>query len=81
MAMMASQSATIRVTRQTRDLLADQARERGVSLSAMLGKIALEAERESVFRAEKEASRVDVSEPMVEAEEREWETALGDGIN
>lgn len=78
---MANQTATIRVTRQTRDLLAEQARERGVSLSAMLGKLAVEAERDSVFRSEREASRIDVSEPRVEAEEREWKTALDDGID
>ncbi len=77
---MANQTATIRVTRQTRDRLAEQARERGVSLSAMLAELALEAERESVFRAEREASRVDIGEPGVEAEEREWQTALGDGL-
>lgn len=80
MAIMANQTATIRVTRHTRDRLAEQARERGVSLSAMLSELALEAERESVFRAEREASRVDISEPGVQAEEREWETALGDGL-
>lgn len=81
MAIIANETATIRVTRQTRDLLAEQARERGVSLSAMLGKLALEAERESVFRSEREATRLDVGEPRVEAEEGEWETALGDGID
>lgn len=80
MAIMATETATIRVTRQTRDLLAGQARERGVSLSAMLAELALQAEREAVFRSEREASRADAGEPAVRAEERQWEAALGDGI-
>ena len=85
---MAAKTATIRVTRQTRDLLADQAREgglslreRGLSLSAMLAEQALEAEREAAFRAEREASRADRGNPHVAAEERDWGAALGDGID
>ena len=78
---MAAETATIRVTRQTRDLLADQARERGLSLSAMLTEQALEAEREGAFRAEREASRADRGNPHVATEEREWGAALGDGID
>ncbi len=81
MAIMVTETATIRVTRQTRDRLAEQARERGVSLSAMLAELALNAEREAVFRSEREASSADADEPRVRAEEREWETALGDGID
>jgi antitoxin MazE7 len=78
---MAADTATIRVTRETRDLLAEQARQRGVSLSAMLAELALDAEREEVFRSEREAARADADEPGVRAEEREWEAALGDGID
>lgn len=44
---MAVDSATIRVTRETRDLLADQARERGMSLSAMLTELARDVAREA----------------------------------
>lgn len=80
MATMATETATIRVTRATRDLLSKRARERGVSLSAMLTELALEGEREAIFRSEREAARADAGEPVVRAEEREWETALGDGI-
>ena len=80
MAIMATETATIRVTRETRDLLAAEARQRGVSLSAMLAELALAAEREAAFHSEREASRADAGEPGVGAEEREWETALGDGI-
>ena len=81
MAIMPTETATIRVTRQTRDLLAEQARERGVSLSAMLAELAQEAARKAVFRAEHEAARADHGDPAVSAEEDEWERALGDGID
>lgn len=80
MATVATETATIRVTRQTRDLLAAQARERGLSLSAMLTEQALEAEREAAFRTERDASRADRGNAHVAAEEREWGAALGDGI-
>ncbi|MDQ3630071.1 MAG: antitoxin [Actinomycetota bacterium] len=78
---MATQTATIRVTRETRDRLAAQARERGVSLASMLAELAHAAEREAVFQAEREAAWADGGNPDVMAEEREWETALGDGID
>ncbi len=81
MATVAAETATIRVTRQTRDLLAGQARERGLSLSAMLSELALEAERKAAFRAEREASRADRGNAHVAAEEREWQATLGDGVD
>lgn len=77
---MATETATIRVTRNTRDLLAEQARERGVSLSAMLSQLAREAERAAILRSERGASRADAASSRVRAEERDWETTLGDGI-
>ena len=80
MATMATKTATIRVSRETRDLLAAQARERGVSLSSMLAELARKIDRDAIFRSEREASRRDAVEPSVRAEEREWETTLGDGI-
>lgn len=78
---MATETATIRVARETRDLLARQARESGVSLSTMLAELARSAERETVFRAERDASRADFGDPAVSAEERDWERALGDGVS
>lgn len=42
-------TATIRVTRRTRDLLSEQARERGVSLASLLGEIARELEAEAIW--------------------------------
>jgi hypothetical protein len=77
---MATETATIRVTRETRDLLAEQASERGVSLSAMLSDLARDVARKAVFRGEREATRADADSERVKSEDREWEATLGDGI-
>jgi hypothetical protein len=77
---MAADTATIRVTRETRDLLASQARERGMSLSAMLEELAHDAAREAMFHSEREASRADSSNREARDEEKDWESALSDGI-
>lgn len=78
---MAAATATIRVTRETRDLLARQARERGVSVSALLSEMARDAARERAFRSEREATRSDSESSDVRAEERDWGAAVGDGID
>jgi hypothetical protein len=77
---MSAETATIRVKRKTRDLLARQAKERGVSLAGMLSDLAQDLAREGALRSEREASRADAT-AAVKAEEREWETALGDGVD
>lgn len=77
----ASQTSTIRVTRATRDLLAAQARERGVSLAALLAEIADDRRREAVWRSEREASRIDSQNPDAQGEVREWEATLEDGLD
>jgi post-segregation antitoxin (ccd killing protein) len=77
---MASETATIRVPRDTRDRLAARARERGVSLSALLTEFAERAERADAYRSEREATRADAANPAALAEERLWEATLGDGI-
>jgi len=77
---MAADTATIRVTRETRDLLAEQAHERGMSLSAMLTVLARDVARDAVFRSEREATRADASNTDVVEEERDWEAAGGDGV-
>jgi hypothetical protein len=77
---MAMETATIRVTRETRDLLAEQAHERGISLSAMLTDLAYRIKREAIFRAEREAVRRDAMTTEVRAEERDWEAILADGV-
>jgi hypothetical protein len=74
---MAAETATIRVTRETRDLLARQASERGLSLSAMLTDLA----REAIFRAERDATRADAGVTAAKAEDREWEATLSDGVD
>lgn len=80
MAIMAD-TATIRVPQEIRDLLAEQARELGMSLSSMLAEVARKAQREAIFRAERDASRRDAATASVQAEEGEWEAALADGID
>jgi hypothetical protein len=77
---MATETATIRVTRETRDLLAQQASERGVSLSAMLSDLARDVTRKAAFLAERDATRADFDSAAVKAEDREWEGTLGDGV-
>lgn len=73
-------TATIRVSRETRDRLAERARERGVSLSSLLTEFARRVERADALRSEREATRTDAGDRSVGAEEREWEAALGDGL-
>jgi hypothetical protein len=75
-----SATATIRVPRETRDLLAAYAQERGLSLSALLSEFARRAERVDAFHSEREATRADASGGEATAEEREWEAVLGDGL-
>ena len=78
---MATETSTIRVARTTRDLLAAQAQERGVSVAALLAEIAYERWRETALRSEREASRIDAENPAAQAELREWEATLPDGID
>jgi uncharacterized protein (DUF1778 family) len=77
---MAAETATIRVTRETRDLLAEQASERGTSISALLADVARGMLRDAIFHAEREASRVDALNPAVRDEERAWDSAVADGL-
>jgi hypothetical protein len=78
---MGTETATIRVPRATRDLLAQRARERGMSLSALLTELAHGVTREAAFAAEREAARADASNPQATREQGEWEGTLGDGID
>jgi post-segregation antitoxin (ccd killing protein) len=56
---MPSDTATIRVPRDTRDRLAQRARERGVSVSSLLTEFASRAERADALRSEREATRAE----------------------
>ncbi len=78
---MATETSTIRVTRATRDLLAEQARQRGVSVSALLSEIAEGRRRDAIWRSEYQANRIDEQNPDTHAELREWEGTLEDGLD
>jgi predicted DNA-binding ribbon-helix-helix protein len=78
---MAVDTATIRVARGTRDLLAEQARERGMSLAALLAEIARERARETIFESERQAIRADAENPAALDEMYLWEATLADGID
>jgi post-segregation antitoxin (ccd killing protein) len=78
---MPSDTATIRVPRQTRDRLAAQARDRGISLSALLTELAERAERADAYRSEREATLAEIDDPVAMAEYRLWEGTLEDGID
>jgi hypothetical protein len=80
-ATVAVDTATIRVARDTRDLLAEQARERGISLAALLAEIARERELEAIYESERQAIRADAQNPAVLEEMRLWESTLEDGID
>jgi hypothetical protein len=77
---MPTPTTTIRVPVQTRDRLAVQARERGVSVAALLTELATRAEREAIFRAERDATRAEAALQAVRDENRDWDTTLGDGL-
>lgn len=78
---MATDTATIRVTRRTRDLLARQAQARGVSLAAMLEQLARDAARDAMLDSEREAARTDALNGLAVEEQSAWETTLADGID
>jgi hypothetical protein len=81
MATMAVDTATIRVARDTRNRLAEQARQRGVSLSALLAEIARDRELEAIYESERRAVLAEVGDPAAEEESRLWESTLEDGID
>jgi len=78
---MAGDTATIRVARATRDRLADQARLRGISVSALLAEVAREHELREIWRSEREASTADAHNPEVLGEAADWEATLPHGLD
>jgi hypothetical protein len=78
---MAVDTTTIRVPRETRDLLAREARVRGVSLASMLSALARDVAREAAFRSEREATLAEARNPAVQAEDQDWESVVGDGLS
>jgi predicted DNA-binding ribbon-helix-helix protein len=79
--LMAAVTATIRVTRDTRDRLAAQARERGISLAALLAEVAEDREAELALRSEREASLRDAASGASDDEDRLWQSAALDGLD
>jgi hypothetical protein len=77
---MSTHTTTIRVPVQTRDRLAAQARERGVSIAAFLTELASRAERETIFRAERDATRAEAAVDAVRDEDRDWDDTVVDGL-
>ena len=77
---MSTPTTTIRVPVQTRDRLAAQARERGVSIAALLTELAARAEHEAIFRAERDATHAEATAHAVREEDRDWEDTVGDGL-
>lgn len=77
---MSTPTTTIRVPVKTRDRLAAQARERGVSIAALLAEFATRAEREAIFRAERDATRADATVDAARDEDRDWDATVGDGL-
>lgn len=78
---MAAATTTIRVARDTRDRLAEQARRRGISLAALLAEIARERELEAIYESERQAVLAEAGDPAVEEELRLWEATLEDDID
>jgi hypothetical protein len=77
----ATETATIRVARTTRDSLAEQARERGMSLASLLAEMAREREMEAIWESERAATRADAQSPAALEDARLWEATLEDGLD
>ncbi len=78
---MSTSTTTVRVSVQTRDRLAAQARERGVSISALLAELAGRADREAMFSAEREATLAESAARATSDEDRDWADTTADGID
>jgi predicted DNA-binding ribbon-helix-helix protein len=78
---MSTPTTTIRVPIQTRDRLATQARQRGVSIAALLAELASRAEHDAIFSAERDSARSDAAARAVGEEDRDWDDASGDGVD
>ncbi len=76
----ATDTTTIRVSIPTRDRLATQARQRGVSVAALLEELSNQAERQAAFEAERAATLADAEVSEVKAEDLDWDDTAGDGV-
>lgn len=64
----------------TRDKLAARARQRGISIAAVIDELSDQAERLAAFEAEREATRADMEISEVHDEDLDWDVTAGDGI-
>ncbi len=78
---MSTSTTTIRVSVETRDRLAAQARERGLSIAVLLADLAARVEREAIFRAERDATREEVTTQAARDENRDWDNTVSDGLD
>ncbi len=78
---MATQTTTIRVPIPTRDRLAAQARQRGISIADLLKELSDQAERHAAFAAERAATLAEAEISAAQDEDRDWEATAGDGID
>lgn len=72
-----AESATIRVDRDVRDQLARAAEQQGVSIAGLLRRYA----REQMVESERRASMLDERNPESVAEQDDWDSTVGDGID
>ncbi|MDR0627235.1 MAG: hypothetical protein LBG11_08275, partial [Bifidobacteriaceae bacterium] len=70
-----SQSTSIRVAKATRDILAREAAEAGISLAAYLDQVAAEAELERVFAEFRKHALIALEDPEFVEELMDWENA------
>lgn len=77
---MSTETTTVRVLLRTRDRLAAQARERGISISALVEELAAGADREAIFRAERVATRAEAGNLAIRQDEDAWADAAADDI-
>lgn len=78
---MSTKTTTIRVSIPTRDRLAAQARQRGMSIADLLKELSDQAERQAAFAAERAATLSDAEVSAALDEDRDWEATAGDGID
>jgi len=78
--MTVSQTATIRVPAETRDMLAEIAKWRGISLSAYLTALTKKEWREEMLASVRETALLDAQNPAAAAEYELWDETVGDGI-
>ena len=78
---MSTKTTTIRVSIPTRDRLAAQARQRGMSIADLLKELSDQAERQAAFAAERTATLADAEISAALDEDRDWEATTGDGID